>query len=466
MVLNSRIFALFSLALLLPMAPCSADSGKRAGDFTSCADEAVHPSLSGTDCAIITAPLDHAEPGKGTVELFIRKFPALGNTKGQLWLVAGGPGESGASFYPFIETLRAAAPGYDLIVPDHRGTGFSTRLCPAEESPTGHGGSALVGQEWGTCFGALNAEPERTRSFTITNAAHDLRLLMSQVDVQGRRYLYGVSYGTQLVLRAAALGSPKSLNGIILDSLIPLEGNSQLDLSHRSAVTDSVGRQFLRECDQTPECRIYFPGGAEAALRSVLERQDIRELLGPRPKFQLAALLDFPETRALLPNVIAGLQAGDPGWFEYALDRLVSTASGLAPYAQSGSSIPLVNLISRSENNARPELTAEVVDREEQAYLFASPLPALLLAGGIPTYEPDANFAVPPKTIPPTLVLHGMLDPKTPFIGAQEHVDALEAAGEISLIPIQKAPHFILFVAPDAFTRIVREFIERDSGTP
>lgn len=454
------------LALMTLAKPGHAQDGSGSTQFAPCRDAASDRTLAGTHCATITAPLDPATPGKDTIELFVRKFPAAGTPQGQLWLIAGGPGESGASFYPFIATLRAAAPGFDLIIPDHRGTGFSTRLCPAEESPQSDGGAALANQEWGSCFGALNAQADRTRSFTISNAARDLNLLMARLDGPGRRYLYGVSYGTQLVLRALTLGAPEHVDGVILDSLVPLDSNAALDLSHRSAITDAVGREILRSCDTKPECRAYFPGGTEAAVRSVLARSDIEQLVGPRPKFQLAALLDFPETRAMLPKVIAGLQAGDPAWLRYALARLTSIAAGFGDYPQGGSSIPLVNVISRSENNARPDLTTEMVEREAQGYLFASPLPSLLLTGSIPTYKRDASFGVLPQAIPPTMVLHGTLDPKTPFAGAQEHVAALAGAGSITLMAIKDAPHFILFTAPEEFTRRVRGFIAQGMPDP
>ncbi len=459
MALFRHILAPALLALLMLAKPGHAQDGSGSPQFSPCDDAASDRTLAGTHCATVTAPLDPAAPGNDAVELFVRKFPGAGKPQGQLWLIAGGPGESGASFYSFIATLRAAAPSFDLIIPDHRGTGFSTRLCPAEESSQSDGGAALANQEWGSCFGALNAQAERTRSFTISNAARDLNLLMARLDSPGRRYLYGVSYGSQLVLRMLSLGAPEHIDGVILDSLVPLESNTTLDLSHRSAITDAVGREVLRACDAQPECRAYFPGGTEAAVRSVLARGDIEQLVGPRPKFQLAALLDFPQTRAMLPNVIAGLQAGDPAWLRYALARLASIASGFGDYPQGGSSIPLVNVISRSENNARPDLTTETVEREAQGYLFASPLPSLLLAGSIPTYPRDASFGILPKAIPPTIVLHGTLDPKTPLVGAQEHVAALAAVGTITLMPIKDAPHFILFTAPEEFTRRVQGFI-------
>jgi len=431
------------------------------GAFAPCDDRASHPSLAGTQCAVITVPLDHATPGAETVDLFVRKFPAEGSAQGQLWLVAGGPGESGASFYPFIDTLREAAPGFDLLVPDHRGTGFSSRLCPDEEAPASEAGSALAGEEWATCFGSLNEHPSRTKSFTISNAARDLDQLISRLGSGERRYVYGVSYGTQLVLRLLSFGARTDINGVILDSLVPLEADTQLDLSHRSAVTDRVGREVLRDCDTRPGCRRYFPEGTEPAVRRLLEKENIAELVDGNLKYQLSALLDFPETRAMLPYVIAGLQADDPAWLRFAINRLGALGAVLGTYPQSTSSIPLVSLISRSENNARPDLTAQIVEREEMAYLFASPLPSLLVGGGIPTYQRDAGFSGLPAAIPPSLVLQGTLDPKTPFQGAEDHVAKLKASGEIVLVPIESAPHFILMTAPNEFTRLAQEFLRK-----
>lgn len=461
MIPTLRICALLFAAHAV-FSPASAQQELQGGAFAQCEDAGSHASLMTTECALIQAPLDHAGSQEETVELFVRKFPAQGVAQGQLWLIAGGPGESGASFYPFIETLRAAVPGFDLVVPDHRGTGFSTRLCPDEEAPASEAGSALAGEEWGTCFGSLNAQAERTRAFTITNAARDLDVLMTRLGTGKRTYVYGVSYGTQLVLRLLALEARPQIDGVIFDSLVPLETDRQLDLSHRSAVTDLVGRAVLRDCDARPECSQFFPAGAEQSLRRLLERDDIAQLVDGNLKYQLAALLDFPETRAMLPNVIAGLQANDPAWLKHALHRLGMLGAVLAPYPQSASSIPLVSLISRSENTARPELTAEIIDSESKGYLFASPLPSLLLAGGIPIYRRDAHFGAVPAAIPPSIVLQGTLDPKTPLQGAEAHVARLKTAGEIKLIPVDRAPHFILMTAPDAFMRRVREFIGAD----
>ncbi|WOE76103.1 alpha/beta hydrolase [Alterisphingorhabdus coralli] len=455
-----RILAPALSLLLVSPAVAQGDVQESAAEFVACADADKHMALNGTLCAQIPAPLDHQGEAARYIDLFVRKFPASGESQGQLWLVAGGPGEAGVSFYPFIDTIRASVPGFDLYIPDHRGTGFSTRLCVVEESPESDGGAALEGAEWGSCFGALNADPKRTKAFTISNAAHDLNLLMTRFDNGQKRYLYGVSYGTQLVLRTLAIAPPDNVDGVILDSIIPPETNAQWDLSRRSAVTDIVGRQVLRDCDQDPDCSKLFVRPLEEELQTLLADPAAQEMLGPKPKYTLSGLLDLPETRAMLPNVIAGLRAGDPAWLDHAKARLAGLGKMFAPYAQGFSSVPLVSLISRSENNPRPDLTAEQIAAEEEGLLFASPLPSLLLMGGIPDYERDEHFGTLPKVMPPTLLLHGDLDPKTAYAGAQEHVELLEAAErEVRLVTIKDAPHYILMTAPQCFVLSVRTFL-------
>ena len=449
MPIVSRVLASLAV-LILPQAAQAGPAGDAGtGAFARCPDADTLPAFADTQCARIRAPLDHAVPEAGDIELFVRKFPARGHAQGELWLIAGGPGESGASFYPFIETLRAAAPGFDLVVPDHRGTGFSTRLCPAEESAESAGGMALEGAEWGSCIGAMHADSQRTQAFTITNAAHDIELLMERLGAGERSYLYGVSYGTQLVLRTLAVAQPAGLDGVILDSLVPADDDERHDLGHRSQVTDAIGRQVLRRCDANAECSRYFDRPVEQVLEEVLGDPELVAPLGPKPKYLLSAMLDFPEARAALPFVLAGLRAGDTAWLDHAKARIGEVQAQFAPYPQFGSSIPLVSLISRSENNRRPDLTAETIDSEEEPLLFASPLPRHLLAGGFPTYAAGPELGQLPASIPPTLVLHGKLDPKTAHEGAKAYVERLRAAGEIELASSDTAPHYLLMTDPD-----------------
>ena len=83
----------------------------------------------------------------------------------------------------------------------------------------------------------MNANPAFTRQFPQTNGAHDLKSLLERMPRQGKTYVYGVSYGTGLVLRTLALGAPE-IDGVILDSLVPL----QEDRAGRGGEADSHAR--------------------------------------------------------------------------------------------------------------------------------------------------------------------------------------------------------------------------------
>tara|TARA_R110002012_G_scaffold322011_1_gene553481 strand:+ start:26282 stop:27664 length:1383 start_codon:yes stop_codon:yes gene_type:complete len=428
--------------------------------FTPCADAGSHPALAGSLCALTPAPLtyDAADPGKDQAELFVRQFPAEGRRLGQVWLVAGGPGESGAGFYALIDRLRSAFPGYDLLVPDHRGTGASSRVCPEDESEASAGGRELAGAEWGTCFGLLESRAAWPQAFTITNAAHDLSRLIARHDGGGKTFLYGVSYGTQLVLRTMVVAPPARLDGIILDSLVPPEGDGQWDLSHRSQVVDAVGRQMLARCDADTACRARLGGSAEAMMRAVVNDPALAaQFPGEQPKLFFGSLLDSPDARALIPAVIAGVRAGDTVPLQAAQARLEAQ---MAPFAAVGasSSIPLVAVISASENNARPALTRADIAAEAADLLFTSSLPTQLAGGAGFAYPRDAAFGTSPSRLPPVLILQGDLDPKTPLAGARAHADRFRAAGPVRFVTVEDAPHFILLTAPDCAVREMQAF--------
>lgn len=455
---NATLFATVTAALFaLPVAAQASD-----GDFTPCRDAAVGTPLEGSLCATVQAPLDPALPDADHVDLFVRKFPAQGVSRGDVWLVAGGPGEAGASFYPLVDRLRTSFPGYDLIIPDHRGTGLSSRLCVEEEAENSPGGYQLEGAEWATCFGLLNSRSPRTQAFTITNAAHDLNGLMSGFSAGRKTILYGVSYGTQLVLRSRVVADAAPVDSIILDSLIPPETDEVWDLSRRSQVVDEVGRHVLADCDRDADCRQRLGGSAVDALKALEQDPAITaKFPGGRPKLVFGALLNSQDARALIPDVIAGVKVGDWSKLEEARGRLERFG---APFeaAQAASSIPLVSLISASENTARPDLTRDMVTAEEGELLFTSSIPAQLLGGASLAYPRDAAFGVIPRSMPPVLVLQGDMDPKTPYAGALAHAGLLSSAGVVRFVRIEGAPHFVLLTAEAC---AVREILAFSSST-
>lgn len=427
--------------------------------FEPCADAASFPVLAGSLCIESAVPLDAggaSTADKEMIELFVRKFPAANpdRRRGEIWLVAGGPGEPGASFLPVLPVLKRAFPDHDLIIPDHRGTGYSSKICPREEAPESDAGIALAGQEWGPCIGFMHANAARTRAFTITNAAHDLSALIARHRGAGEVYLYGVSYGTQLILRMMH-AVPAKVDGIILDGLVPPEADQRWDLSRRTQVVDSVGRATLKP-EQTERYRTLL-AQKEPGWSAAVPGGDLRRFMGH--------LLSFSDLRDQIPTIIDGLLRNDTSPLAQVTADLQGRMEALGAYPQSPPSMPLIMLIGGSENNHRRDLTASIVTEEAKDALFTSAIPGLLVGSPAPLYDRDAFFGHVPARLPRTLVIHGTLDPNTPYEGAQLHAAALAGAGgDVRFTTVTGAAHFLPLVAPDCFVKVVSRFMTAGSA--
>jgi len=419
------------------------------------------PELEGSVCITTNAPLNYIEGDEKTINLFVRKFPAKKDRKGSIWLIPGGPGESGASLYPLINEFSNLFPHLDIFVPDHRGTGYSGKICLNEEIVDSPDGMALANDEWGTCFNYMYSNLEYVKAFTITNAAKDLSYLINKFSGEGERYIYGVSYGTQLVLRLLQLGTV-NLDAVILDSLVPLQDDEDFDLSHRSLVTDAVGKSFLEQVDlRKPEDttleeqlnRIMDRAKTDTEFAANLPKQDLAILLG--------RMLDIPFVRNSIPEIIKGLNSNDFGPLHKAITEITAFYHDYgAAYQSSINSIPLTQVITASENNLRPDMTKAEVLVESENLLFKSPLPNLIAENSMPTYTKDEHFGKTPQHIPPTLIIHGTLDSKTHIKGATRHYKRLaQNSNSISFIRVKNAPHFIALFAPSAFEKVVSRFM-------
>ncbi len=458
----SRRLSVATLSLGLSLAAAGA---VQAADFVPCEDAASKPALAGSLCAIERVAADPSGLSgapKGDFQLFVRKFPAAGQARGQVWLVAGGPGESGASFYGLLPVLRKAFAGFDLLVPDHRGTGFSTRLCPDEEAAASPGGTALAGAEWASCFRRLNENPAYARQFSQTNAAHDLKRLIANNPGQGQTWVYGVSYGTQLVLRTLALGAA-NIDGVVLDSLVPLQDDANADLSRRSLTTDAAGRKLLAWCDGYDYCHAQLGEPAEAlyanpALQAAVPGKSLKRFFG--------VSLDVPEAATRIPYLLKDLEEGKTEGIGEMTREIEREAAVLGAFPQSPPSIALVSIISGSENNLQPGRERDAVVREEQGLLFSSPLPGLLVEPGLPLYPRDAMFAALPQRLPRTLVIQEERDAKTPYDAALRHVAALRDRGPVEVFTIADGAHFALWTSSVCVEKGIDAFVGKRPVPP
>jgi len=434
-------------ALLLLVSPMIANAS--APRALACEDDAS-PPLRGSHCATVDVPLRHSEPSGEHLSLFVRRIPAGSDLpkRGEVWLISGGPGESGASLYPLIQTYQRAFPGFDLVIPDHRGTGRSSRICPVQESPESPGGTGLADAEWGPCIGTMYADLQRTSAFSITEAAQDLGVLMPSADRRGQVLLYGVSYGTQLALRALQV-TDLGIDGLVLDGLVPPETTETWDLSRRTALVDQVGRQSMDEASlQQYQALLAVK---EAAWQKNVPSGDLRRFF--------AALLSFPALRDRMPDIVQDLSEGDSRSLVTTVKDWHAALGALGQGGNNQPALPLVMLIAASENNARPELSLDTVNEEAKDALFVSPIPSLLVSGSVPRYPRDAWFGKTPDTLQRTLILQGTLDPNTAYAGAKEHAVLLGRSGPVTFHTVDRGAHLLPLVAPHCFVAAVGSFI-------
>ncbi|MEM9619083.1 MAG: alpha/beta fold hydrolase [Pseudomonadota bacterium] len=453
----SVILALFSSASSLANEP-------QSPYYSACDDRGASPKLADSDCIYIQTPLDHEAPEDQTIDLFVRKFPATRTHRGEIWLLAGGPGESGASFYADIEFFRNVFADYDIIVPDHRGTGYSTKLCEPEETRDSSDGLSLSGEEWGTCFGALYAATDRAHHFNQRNAAHDVDDLIKKLGSNKKTLIYAVSYGTSLALEYANI-STTNVDGIVLDSLTPSLSDALSGLSYRSHTTDRVGKALLDRCANDPDC-VLGPD-AKAKYRTLLEAIDNGEaILGmdsvPNNDLRqfFGLLLDVPETRNRIPAIIDALSMRKPEATELiqkATSDYEAFWNPILSFEQAVFSIPLSGLISGSEFNARRDLTIEELTREKAELDFASPLPGLLVNNQIPLYETPGEPLMR-EQLPPLLVLQGTFDPKTPYDAAMRRVATLKKHADVAVVSLLDAPHAAYFTGKDCLAEPLSRF--------
>jgi len=294
----------------------------------------------------------------------------------------------------------------------------------------------------------MYANLQRTSGFSITEAARDLGILMSQADRSGQVLLYGVSYGTQLALRSLQVNE-LHVDGLILDGLVPPETTEKWDLSRRTALVDQVGRQSMDE-RSLQQYRALL-AAKDAAWQKDVPGGDLRRFF--------AALLSFPTLRDRMPKIVEDLSEGDTSTMAATVKDWNAALAQLGQGGNNQPALPLVMLIAASENNARPELSLETVNEEAKNALFVSPIPGLLVSGSVPRYPRDAWFGKTPATLPRTLILHGTLDPNTAYAGAQEHAALLRRSGPVTFHTIDRGAHLLPLVAPSCFVSAVGSFI-------
>lgn len=184
-----------------------------------------------------------------------------------LFALNGGPGEAGLGLLPIIIQLIPVKYGLTIIVPDHRGTGFSTPLgCDDQNSQdVTMDCITYLTNRW-----TING----LQQFSTTSAAHDLAIQIQAAQLTGRISILGVSYGTYWLNRFLTI-YPNLVQAAVMDSPVHPRLHS---FSMYNIRASSMALQFLTYCHYQIECIQYFPNSSPIImLYQILQEMDFKK---------------------------------------------------------------------------------------------------------------------------------------------------------------------------------------------
>ncbi|MGY1945556.1 alpha/beta fold hydrolase [Nocardia asiatica] len=194
-----------------------ADAAPRV-TFGQCPEGAV-PADRGVRCAVISVPMNYAEPDGPKIELTVSRITATGEREGVLFANPGGPGADALDFWARrVEVFPAAlAERYDRVAVQPRGLRWATPLACAGTKNEERQQVSLGGGNRDEIKKACDAaQPGYLDAITTENTARDLDAVRAALGLERIGYL-GTSYGTYLGAVYAALFGDR-VDRMILDS--------------------------------------------------------------------------------------------------------------------------------------------------------------------------------------------------------------------------------------------------------
>ncbi len=215
------------------------------------------PNVGDDLCGIYSVPLNWHAPSAEKIEVFLRSFPLNGNARGQLWVIDGGPGASGATFSDpmFVELIHDM--GWDLYIHTHRGVGLSTPIeCTIKYLPL---------DDWyaDTCSSELSSNyGTNTNWFGAVGAAYDLHHLIQANNSNNMPVVVmGTSYGTFVTQRfiqlfESTIDSAILLSGTVLNPQFEIVADEQ----------EQTFKRILAKCNDQINCAGMFEETAYEVL--------------------------------------------------------------------------------------------------------------------------------------------------------------------------------------------------------
>jgi len=222
--------------LLLPLLALAAFALAGAASARSSGLHGAHPcpGASGYTCATLDVPLDRAHPGRGTLHLHVGMGDNVHAPRGVLLVLSGGPGQPGLPILQgYVSRALSAEQGqYRIVVFDQRGTGAGALDCKALQRQMGS--SDLTPPSASAVRSCARKIGARRQFFGTDDTVADMEDLRQALGVD-KWSLDGISYGTYVGERYG-LAHPSHVSKLVLDSVVPQVGQTDLGVAEFAAV--------------------------------------------------------------------------------------------------------------------------------------------------------------------------------------------------------------------------------------
>jgi pimeloyl-ACP methyl ester carboxylesterase len=419
------------------------------------------------ECAEVSVPLDHGDPGAGEIQIAINRVKADPTVPyhGVLFVNPGGPGGSGKDFavdYANNGLADLYSPGFDIVGFDPRGVVESgERGCgPEPEVPMdvtdmapadfglddyiayGRATGERCARAWGPLFDKLGSN----------QVVRDMDLLRQALGQKTFNYV-GISYGTRL----GALyvhEFPESAGLIVLDASMPPQTDVVAMTRNGFAASIALQEVFFQDCDSAelacpPEARGLFDEMVSAA----------QELgIGVEVVNRWVSALAYPESRAELPLLLEE-QASEPDsqWLLSLIEQPGLFAGiGLVP----NRSVTCID--ATSEPPTIDEVEALGEEFAAQNPLFAYQATGAIMCAGWPVTRDPVPMPSAPDA-PPLLLIGGTQDLLTPLPEAQQMAAAL---GNARLVISNHYGHSAMHYPSECVYNAVHGFLDHGELPP
>lgn len=282
-----------ALALASTAVVAAGSSAVSFGEPAGLHDSRACPDSSSFTCSTLTVALDHSGKRRGTLDLAVAAATNKKAPKGVLLLLAGGPGQPGVPLLPRIPAILAAEQSaYRIVVFDQRGTGAGALNCPALQRAMGS--SDLFPPPASSVRACATKLGDRRQFFGTDDVVADMDDLRQALGVDTWT-LDGISYGTYVAERYA-LAHPGRVSRLVLDSVVPQVGETDLGLAEFKATARVLTQVCGRSC----------VSDLAAAVRATRDGPRILDVL------TLMSVVDPTYTSAVdIPSVLRDARRGD-----------------------------------------------------------------------------------------------------------------------------------------------------------